>query len=306
MSVIIFLLVAMGLFAACNLTPKNIRKAATNDSLRPIIDVLADTKRQRLKGKRRLIERLRDDFRFTLEASGTVLSPGAFLGITAPCVCVGVGLGLYLGNRLLSIVAAGFCAWLPYQYLIFRGMGYRRLMYTQLESALTTLTNAYMQSNDLISSVTNCLPEIEEPLKSILRDELVWKYNLSCNLEKAIRSTDRRVNNKYFHEWCECMIRCQHNRNQKIGLLPIARRLTDIKRHQAKVDTATVAIWKDHIIISIIAVGSLPAIRLLNTEWYSFLRNTLLGQIIVCLTFAAVGIGTLYVFRINKPVALEE
>jgi len=306
MGVIIFLLVALGLFAACNLTPKNIRDAAVNDSFRPIIDALADTKRQRLQGKRSLIERLRDGFRFALDTSGVALSPGAFLGITALCVCAGVGVGLYLGNRLLSIVAAGFCAWLPYQYLIFRGMGYRRLMYAQLESALTTITNAYMQSNDLITSVISCLPQIEEPLKSILRDELIWKYNLGSNLEKAIRSTDRRVNNKYFHEWCECMIRCQHNRNQKIGLLPIARRLTDIKRHQAKVDTATVAIWKDHIVVSIISVGCLPAIRLLNAEWYSFLRDTLLGQIIVCLTFAAVGIGTLYVFKVNKPVALEE
>ena len=63
-------------------------------------------------------------------------------------------------------------------------------------------------------------------------------------------------------------------------------------------------IYKDHISVTLVVAANIPLMKFLNAEWYRLLTDTLIGQIIVALTFAVIFIATAYVIKVNKPVSV--
>ena len=63
-------------------------------------------------------------------------------------------------------------------------------------------------------------------------------------------------------------------------------------------------IYKDHISVTLVVAANIPLMKFLNAEWYRLLTDTLIGQIIVALTFAVIFLARAYVIKVNKPVSL--
>ena len=78
----------------------------------------------------------------------------------------------------------------------------------------------------------------------------------------------------------------------------------DRKQIQEELNTQMYNIYKDHISVTLVVAANIPLMKFLNAEWYRLLTDTLVGQIIVALTFAVIFIATAYVIKVNKPVSV--
>lgn len=84
----------------------------------------------------------------------------------------------------------------------------------------------------------------------------------------------------------------------------IVEKMSDIKQIQTEFNTQMYNIYKDYISVALIVAANVPLMRFLNAEWYRLLTRTLIGQVIVAVTFVVIFIATAYVIKVNKPVSV--
>lgn len=275
--------------------------------LRPVSSkvIMQQKRNQIVQKKASLIERHRRNvIRIAEEAQVESFTWERYLQYVAICMMGGALFGLLFSNAILSGVMALICPCIPYQWLLIKKVNYNRFLYMQIESSLGIITNSYNQSDDLAMAVQMNLPRIEEPLHHILSD-FVNDIRVGTNAIMAIEKMNSRVDNSQWHKWCELLIQCQTDRTMKVLLPPMIAQLSAIRGIQAETDTIMQNIWQEHIIISLLVVGAVPAVRLLNYEWFLMLTQTVVGKIIVCLAYVVVLIATIAVVRINKPISME-
>lgn len=266
---------------------------------------LFDQKRLHIVGKKKSwLEKHKENVLFAIQAGGSKLTWEKYIRLVAAFAIAGALFGALFENLLLSIAMTACFPCIPIQYLRLKGTSYKRYLHMQVENVLGIITNTYMQSEDILSAIVSNLSNQSNPLKEILSDFEMEIY-VGNNTVTAIRHMRSKVDNRYFHEWCDRLIQCQSDRSLKVLLPPITEMLSDMRQIQAELDTAMMAVWRDHITISLVVGGSIPLMRMINADWYQYLTTTTLGKIIVCLTFVTIFVSTLYVMRVNKPVNME-
>jgi len=95
---------------------------------------------------------------------------------------------------------------------------------------------------------------------------------------------------------------CQDDRQHKQSLSPIVKKMADVRQISEELSTIMYAIYKDHISVTIVVLANIPLMQFLNKDWYGILTKTIIGQIIVALTFVVVFFATYYVIKVNKPI----
>jgi hypothetical protein len=267
-------------------------------------NLLAQKRAKIIKPKQSLLERHKADILRRIEAAHVQWIWTTYLKIAGGMSFTGLLFGAILDNSLLSGCMAVILPLLPSQYLKIKGIGYLRFLHMQIEDGLGLVTSAYMQSGDIRGAIDSTLPRLELPLKKVLADCANEIY-LGAHTSDAIRRMKERVDDRYWREWCDILIQCQGDRTLKVLLPPLISQIADLRIIQAELDTTMANVWREHITISLLVAASVPLIRLLNVEWYALLTNTILGRIVVCMTYVAIFIATVVVLRVNKPVSLE-
>lgn len=161
-----------------------------------------------------------------------------------------------------------------------------------------------MQSGDIIKAVKDNLHRIEQPFCSLFSEFIAEKTFVDSNISRNVRKLKRKLDNSFFHEWCDTLILCQNDRELMYVLPTIVEKMSDIKQIQAELNTQMYNIYKDHISVTLVVAANIPLMKFLNAEWYRLLTGTLFGQIIVALTFVVIFIATAYVIKVNKPVSV--
>ena len=107
-------------------------------------------------------------------------------------------------------------------------------------------------------------------------------------------------------EWCDALSDCQRDRSLKTTLVPIVSKLSDMRNVNAELEYLIAEPRKEFLIMVIFVVGNIPLMYLLNKEWYGVLMHTVLGQVILAGTAAAIFISAGFVVKLTRPIEYRE
>ncbi len=301
--ILVFLFTLTGLFLLTGVSLKTL--IPKREKRISIVNELFSEKRKSTANKDdNFFKKHKSNVELAILASESKLTFLQYLQAAAVLSVLGFVLGLSFQNLLLGICMAACLPLAPYQYLKLRSAGFKKQLLIQMESAISVITNTYLQSNNLGSAIRVSLPSIEHPLNSIFTD-LHTDLTYGLSPEAALIKIRGRIDSKTWREWIDRLKQCQNDHTMKSLLPPIIGDISDMREIQAELDTRMADIWREHSMISVFVLGSIPMMRFLNAEWYWYLTTTPLGKFIVALTFVVTFLSTFYVMKVNKPVSAE-
>lgn len=124
---------------------------------------------------------------------------------------VGAVLALLIGNvYMVPILGIGFSL-IPIWYLRSTAASYKKHLNEELETAISIITTSYLRTEDLIRSVKENLPYINEPVKANFEAFVYEAELINANITSAINSLKMKIPNRVL-----CCLRRQSP--QKSGL----------------------------------------------------------------------------------------
>ena len=254
-----------------------------------------------------LLERMRLRLLHMLQLAR--IAPTVFVAL---CVCSGCG-GLFLGGAVfadffLAVLMALAAIPLPLVIVLVRSREFARRESEQLEGLMSSVTNAYMATNSIISAFESYNNMRTKGIDARLRrigpvDEfLIEVYAIDPSVEAALRKLQARLNNRYFDDWVNMLIQCQRNRDLRFGLQPIIKAFNDSKIMQLEAESVMSQVWREYVLVVVLMFGIIPVLRLSNEVWFNILTHTVLGKTLVSAMIVAAFATAFYVLRVTRPL----
>ncbi len=211
-------------------------------------------------------------------------------------------LGVLIDNLFLIPVLSVSFALIPFFYASSTLAHYEKHMKEELETALSIITNSYVRSDDILSSVRENLKYIKPPLNEVFGSFLGESTVVSSNTKQAIRNLKDKVDDEIFREWCDTLILCQDDRTLKDTLQPIVAKLTDVRIVNNELKAMLSAARNEYLVMVGLVIGNLPLLYLLNKDWFDTLFYTAQGKITVGICGAVILITSLFMTKFTKPI----
>lgn len=293
------LLITAGLYILLNINPPEV----FGNLFKPLQKRKEKTQRlRRITGKPKgKIVRTADDAKEMLIASGMSGKTSAYKWSALILTAVGLLIGLAMDNVLAALVlAAGFgCS--PLIVIRIRTGDYLRSLHEKLESAMSTITNSYIASCDLIGAVESSLHLLPSPVDAVFRQFYTQTQFVDSDVVKALRHMQVKVDNRYWRDWCDVLIQCQRDRQLRFALSGIVSRLGEMRRVQMETDTAIRKQMGDYIVTVLIVLGSIPLMGAMMPDWFAMLTGTTAGKITLAVILAAILATAIWVARLYRP-----
>lgn len=212
----------------------------------------------------------------------------------------GVMIGLTARNIPLAVVLGIGLYFIPLWVSRFSLYRYNRFLNEELEVALSLITTSYTRSGDILGAVTENINHINSPVKEVFISFVNNLKYVDANAPAQIERMKRTLDNKLFWKWCDSLILCQSDHTLRATLLPIVASFSALKAQQMENETNMMRPIKQAVLMTLLTVGIVPLLRMLNTDWYMNLMNTAAGQIALSVTAVAV------LFTINKAIRLSQ
>jgi tight adherence protein B len=243
-----------------------------------------------------------DDAKEMLTAAGMNEHIDAYKWAAVILAIVGLLIGLALDNVLAGLVLAAGLGFSPLIVIRVRTGDYIRSLNDKLESAMGTVTNAYVAGGDLIGAVENNLHLLSAPLDDVFRQFYTETQLIDSDIVKALRRMRERIDNRYWRDWCDVLIQCQRDRQLRFTLPGIVSRLCEMRRAQMEADTAIQKQLGDYIVTVLLVLGAIPLMGAMMPDWYTMLTTTPAGKITLAVVLAAVLATAVWVARLYRPV----
>lgn len=215
---------------------------------------------------------------------------------------IGVLIGTAMDNIMATIVLALGMAILPIIYIQLKTGAYIRNLNDSIETALSVVTNAYVQSGDLIDAVKSSLKAIPAPMDDIFRKFLVDVEMIDNNVVQALYNMSSRVNRRHFKEWCAAARHSQSDREIRYALPGIVERLSEYRQVQMEMDTAMRRMYTDYGLMVVIILSTIPIMAMIMPGWFDALMHTVIGKITLSIVLLAIFLCTIGVVQSNKPI----
>lgn len=223
------------------------------------------------------------------------------LGLAAAGVCISAA----IGNLFLAPVLAIGLMFVPFWYVKTTATNYKKAISSELETALSIITTAYLRNEDIITSIEENVHYLNAPVKSVF-ENFISRIKLSNpDLTAAILDMKQHIDNEVFHEWCDSLILCQNDRSLKSTLTPIVNKLSDMRVVNADLEYMVTGPRKEFITMALLVIGNIPLLYMLNKAWYNSLMNTIPGQIILAVSVVGIFVATAIVIKITKPIEFK-
>jgi tight adherence protein B len=167
---------------------------------------------------------------------------------------------------------------------------------------MSLISNSYIASGDLIGAVESNLHLLPSPMDNLFRQFYTETQLVDSDVVKALRRMRERVDNCYFHDWCDILTQCQRDRQLRFALPGIINRLGEMRRIQMETDTAIRKQMGDYIITVLLVLGAIPMMGAMMPDWYAMLTTTVAGKITLSVVLAAVLATSVWVARLYRPV----
>lgn len=191
---------------------------------------------------------------------------------------------------------------LPFWYVKLTANHYKRDITSELETALSVVTTAYLRTEDIVTAVEENITYLNPPVSKVFRDFLMQIKLVNPDVEAALKAMKARIDNEVFREWCDAVGDCQHDRNLKTTLTPIVAKLSDMRNVNAELEYMLAEPRKEFLMMVVFVVGNIPLMYLLNKDWYHVLMHTPLGQVILAITAAVIFVSAGFVVKLTRPI----
>lgn len=220
------------------------------------------------------------------------------LGLAAAGICISAA----IGNLFLAPVLAIGLMFVPFWYVKTTATNYKKAISSELETALSIITTAYLRNEDIITSIEENVHYLNAPVKSVF-ENFISRIKLSNpDLTTAILDMKQHIDNEVFHEWCDSLILCQNDRSLKSTLTPIVNKLSDMRVVNADLEYMVTGPRKEFITMALLVIGNIPLLYMLNKAWYNSLMNTIPGQIILAVSAVGIFVAASIVIKLTKPI----
>ena len=224
------------------------------------------------------------------------------------CACslalaaVGVSVAVAIGNLFLAPVLAIGLMFVPFWYIKTTETNYKEAISSELETALSIITTAYLRNEDIITSIEENVHYLNAPVKTVF-ESFISRIKLSNpDVTAALLEMKQQIDNEVFHKWCDSLILCQNDRSLKSTLTPIVNKLSDMRVVNADLEYLITGPRKEFITMAFLVIGNIPLLYMLNKEWYNSLMNTIPGQVILAVSAVGIFVATAIVIKLTKPI----
>ena len=218
------------------------------------------------------------------------------------CFAIGVSIAIMLSNLfLIPVMAAGFM-FLPFWWIKLTASHFKRDIASELETALTIITTAYLRNEDILTAVEENIAYLNPPVLSVFKSFVSRIRLVDPDVTAALRDLKDKIDNAVYSEWCDALIACQFDRSLKTTLTPIVGKLSDMRIVNGELENMVFEPRKEFIIMQILVIGNIPLMYFLNQDWYHTLMYTPFGQIIITICVAAIFISTALVIKLTQPI----
>lgn len=214
----------------------------------------------------------------------------------------GAVLALLMGNvYMVPIMGIGFSL-APIWYLRSTAGTYKRHLNEELETAVSIVTTSYLRTEDLIRSVKENIPSINEPVKANFEAFVYESEMINANLTSAINSLKMKVPNRVFHEWANILIQCQSDRTMKNTLPTVIQKFSDIRIVQSELDAMMHGPRREAITMMFLVVANVPLLYFLNKDWFYALVFTTPGKLALAICAAIILFAVSRIMKLSKPI----
>lgn len=227
------------------------------------------------------------------------------------CACslalaaVGVSMAVAIGTMFLAPVLAIGLMFVPFWYIKTTETNYKKAISSELETALSIITTAYLRNEDIITSIEENVHYLNTPVKTVF-ESFISRIKLSNpDVTAALLEMKQQIDNEVFHEWCDSLILCQNDRNLKSTLTPIVNKLSDMRVVNADLEYLITSPRKEFITMAFLVIGNIPLLYMLNKDWYNSLMNTIPGQVILAVSAVGIFVATAIVIKLTKPIEFK-
>lgn len=254
------------------------------------------------KKKKNSIILLIEDTQNTLKLNGKENVFPQLCILALGCAMTGMILGFILSNYFLLPVLTVGMSIVPFLYIKFIGIRLDKQLNDELETALSIVTTSYIRSENIVSAIEENKDYLNEPIKSIFEQFVLEAELLNPDIKELLANMKTKINNTVFIEWCDAIISCQQDVSLKSTLIPITKKLSNIRIISVKLDALLYAPVKEYVTMVILLIFNVPMMYFLNKEWFHILVDSIPGQLVLAISAAIIFISALAVVKISKPI----
>lgn len=218
----------------------------------------------------------------------------------------GIIVSVLINNIFLMPALSIAFALIPFFYTSSTLSYYEKHVKEELETTLSVITNSYIRTDDIVSSVHDNIKYIKPPLREIFMSFEGEATAVSSNVKRALYNLREKVDNEIFREWCDTIIQCQDDRTLKDTLLPIIARLTDVRIVNNELKTMLAAVRNEYWVMVALVVGNVPLLYVLNKDWFHTLIYTTGGKAVCGLCGIVILITALLMMKYTKPIEYKK
>jgi tight adherence protein B len=218
---------------------------------------------------------------------------------------VGAVLALMMGNVFMAPMTGIGFSLVPIWYLRSTAGTYKKHLNEELETAVSIVTTSYLRTEDLVRSVKENIPSINEPVKANFEAFVFESEMINANLISAINSLKMKIPNRVFHEWANTLIQCQSDRTMKNTLPAVIQKFSDIRIVQSELDAMMDGPRREAITMMFLVVANVPLLYFLNKDWFHALLFTTPGKIALAICAAILLFAASQIMKLSKPIEYE-
>lgn len=202
---------------------------------------------------------------------------------------------------LIPVLAVSF-ALLPFLYILYSANKYRKELVEVLETALSTVTNSYIRSENLMQAIKENLHYMNSPAKEVFSRFVNRVEFIDPDIVGALEDMKNEIDNSIFQEWVEALILCQNDRNLKTTLHPIVTKISKVKDITSSLELELYKPVRAYITMVGFLGGILVAICFVNSSWSHFLLGTNPGKLALAITAVVTIVSLARVIRLIRPI----
>ncbi len=259
-------------------------------------------KLDRLTGKSpKFIRRMIADVELLIRGSGDKTLADKYFLVSAVGAILGLVIGLAIDNVFFGAVLVIAFLILPYTALRVKADKNVRKVVSELEIALSTITNNYILTGDIIKSAQNTMEYLPPILQGIMKEFIVDVTLVNANVAVGIERMKQKIQNSFWREWCDALIMCQNDKQLRYALPAIVARLCDVKRMQMESYAKMQSNIRIFAFMIIIVIGLIIMLATSMPGWYEMMQGHILGKAAIAAGAALMLVALVLAVRINRP-----
>jgi Flp pilus assembly protein TadB len=299
---IAFIVMVTGMWLILGMTPLMFLEKATSHFKKNDETMLGKVNAVTSKEKKRGIKKLIDETNVILKATGKEHRFTMIIIISLIFMVVGAFFAVAMDNLfILPVLAIGF-ALMPFWYIKFIAIKWKKELNGELETALSIITTSYLRCESIITAIDENIDYINPPVYDVFKAFLMQTKLINANTKIALSGLKEKVDSPVFHEWINAIIDCQEDKNLKSTLTPIVSKLSDMRIVSAELDYLLFEPVKEFVSMAVLLVGNIPLMYFLNRDWYDTLMTNTLGKVVLAVCGTILFISIAGVVRLSKPI----